>query len=166
MEILVGIITLAVGLLAGWALAATRAETRVRRAEVRAVESRALLEAERRVAAERVAAADADRANSEQFMVVAEERLKRSQEAGAAELSQREDAVKQLVEPLTRTLDQVKSEVVTAERARLQAQSALAEQLRGMRESSDLLRSETTHLVTALRSSQVRGRWGEIQLRR
>jgi len=182
MEILVGIITLAVGLLAGWALAATRAETRVRRAEVRAVESRALLEAERRVAAERVAAAQADRtrlneqfralaadalrANSEQFMVVAEERLKRSQEAGAAELSQREDAVKQLVEPLTRTLDQVKNEVLTAERARLQAQSALAEQLRGMRESSDLLRSETTHLVTALRSSQVRGRWGEIQLRR
>ena len=182
MEILVGIIALAVGLLAGWALAATRAETRVRRAEVRAVESRALLEAERRVAAERVAAAQADRtrlneqfralaadalrANSEQFMVVAEERLKRSQEAGAAELGQREDAVKQLVEPLTRTLDQVKNEVLTAERARLQAQSALAEQLRGMRESSDLLRSETTHLVTALRSSQVRGRWGEIQLRR
>ena len=182
MEILVGIIALAIGLLAGWALAATRAETRVRRAEVRAVESRALLEAERRVAAERVTAAQADRtrlneqfralaadalrANSEQFMVVAEERLKRSQEAGAAELSQREDAVKQLVEPLTRTLDQVKNEVLTAERARLQAQSALAEQLRGMRESSDLLRSETTHLVTALRSSQVRGRWGEIQLRR
>jgi len=182
MEILVGIIALAVGLLAGWALAATRAEARVRRAEVRTVESRALLEAERRVAAERVAAAQADRtrlneqfralaadalrANSEQFMVAAEERLKRSQEAGAAELSQREDAVKQLVEPLTRTLDQVKNEVLTAERARLQAQSALAEQLRGMRESSDLLRSETTHLVTALRSSQVRGRWGEIQLRR
>ena len=182
MEILVGTIALAVGLFAGWALAATRAEARVRRAEVRAVESRALLEAERRVAAERVSAAQADRtrlneqfrtlaadalrANSEQFMVVAEERLKRSQEAGTAELSQREDAVKQLVEPLTRTLDQVKSEVLTAERARLQAQSALAEQLRGMRESSDLLRSETTHLVTALRSSQVRGRWGEIQLRR
>jgi DNA recombination protein RmuC len=182
MEILVGIIALAVGLLAGWALAATRAEARVRRAEVRAVESRALMEAERRVAAERVATAQADRTrlneqfrtlaadalrtNSEQFMVAAEERLKRSQEAGAAELSQREDAVKQLVEPLTRTLDQVKNEVLTAERARLQAQSALAEQLRGMRESSDLLRSETTHLVTALRSSQVRGRWGEIQLRR
>ena len=171
MEILVAIIALAVGLLAGWALAATRAEARVRRAEVRAVESRALLEAERRVAAERVAAAQADRtrlneqfralaadalrANSEQFMVVAEERLKRSQEAGAAELSQREDAVKQLVEPLTRTLDQVKNEVLTAERARLQAQSALAEQLRGMRESSDLLRSETTHLVTALRLSLI-----------
>ena len=105
MEILVGIIALAVGLLAGWALATTRAEARVRRAEVRTVESRALLEAERRVAAERVAAAQADRtrlneqfralaadalrANSEQFMVAAEERLKRSQEAGAAELSQR-----------------------------------------------------------------------------
>lgn len=176
------LIGLTLGLVVGWALATTRAATTVRRAEVRATEMRALLEAERRLAAERVAAAQQDerrtterfrslaaealRANSEQFMMVAEERLTRSQQAGAAELMRREDAVRQLVEPLTRTLDQVKEEVVTAERARLQAQSGLAEQLRAMRESSELLRSETGHLVTALRSSQVRGRWGEIQLRR
>lgn len=176
---LVGVV---LGLLAGWAVGTARAAVAVRRAEVRATELRALLEAERRIAAERVANAQQDerrngdqfrslaaaalRANSEQFMVVAEERLKRSQLAGAAELSRREEAVRQIVEPLTRTLDQVKAEVATAERARLQAQSGLDEQLRAMRESSELLRSETGQLVTALRSSQVRGRWGEIQLRR
>lgn len=182
MEILAGLIGIVVGAFVAWAIATARSSSAVRTAEVRAVEARALLEAERRVAAERVAgaqddrhrlndqfralAADALRANSEQFMAVAEERLARSQVAGAAELSRREEAVKQLVEPLTRTLDQVKAEVVTSERARLEASSALAEQLRAMRESSELLRSETTQLVTALRSSQVRGRWGEIQLRR
>lgn len=176
------LIGIALGLLAGWALGTTRAATTVRRAEVRATEMRALLEAERRVAAERVAAAQQDErrsaerfralaaealhANSEQFMIVAEERLARSQQAGAAELTRREDAVRQLVEPLTRTLDQVKEEVTTAERARLQSHAGLAQQLRAMHESSELLRSETAHLVTALRSSQVRGRWGEIQLRR
>jgi DNA recombination protein RmuC len=182
MEIVVTLIGIAVGLVAGWALGTARAGSTVRRAEVDAAEARVLLDAERRVAAERLAAAQADRqrmneqfrtlaaealqANSEQFMVVAEERLTRNQMAGAAELSRREDAVRQLVEPLNRTLDQVKVEVATAERARLEAHSALAEQLRAMQQSSELLRSETGQLVTALRSSQVRGRWGEIQLRR
>jgi len=98
--------------------------------------------------------------------LAAEERLRRSQEVGAADLAQQQDAVRRLVEPLTRTLDQVKAEVATAERARLEAHAALAEQLRAVRESSELLRSETGQLVTALRASQVRGRWGEVQLRR
>lgn len=98
--------------------------------------------------------------------MVAEERLGRSQAAGAAGLAQQQDAVQRLVEPLTRTLDQVKAEVTTAERARSEAAAALAEQLRAMRDSSELLRSETGQLVSALRSSQVRGRWGEVQLRR
>ncbi len=182
MDVVVTLVGVVLGLVAGWALARARAADAVRRAEVRATQAAAQLAAERTVAAERVAAAQQDNrrmaeqfrslaaealhANSEQFMVVAEERLKRSHLAGSAELGRREDAVRQLVEPLTRTLDQVKAEVATAERARAEAQAALAEQLRGMRESSDLLRTETGQLVTALRSSQVRGRWGEIQLRR
>src|SRR5690606_15190956 len=109
-------------------------------------------------------AADALKANNEHFMAVAEERLKRSQEAGAAALAQREAAVKQLVEPLTRTLEQVKAEMTAAERARLSAHSALTEQVRAMRDTSEQLRTETGQLVSALRASQVRGRWGELQL--
>lgn len=182
MEIVIGVVALLVGVVGGWVLGIVRAEARIRRAEVRVAEARALLDAERRVSAERVAAAqedrarlgeqfralaaDALRANSEQFLVVAEERLGRTQAAGAAGLVQQQDAVRRLVEPLTRTLDQVKAEVTTAERARADAAAALAEQLRAMRESSDLLRSETGQLVSALRTSQVRGRWGEVQLRR
>lgn len=182
MELVVTLIGVVLGLVAGWALARARSAEAVRRADVRATQATAQLAAERAVAAERLSAAhqdgrrmaeqfralaaDALAANSEQFMVVAEERLKRSQLAGSAELGRREEAVRQLVEPLTRTLDQVKAEVATAERARAAAEATLAEQLRGMRESSELLRSETGQLVTALRSSQVRGRWGEVQLRR
>ncbi len=182
MEIVIGLVALAVGVVGGWVLGIVRAEARVRRAEVSAAAARAQLDAERRLATERAAAADADRerigeqfralaadalrANSEQLMVAAEERLRRSQEAGAVGIAQQHEAVRRLVEPLTRTLDQVKAEVTTAERARADAAAALAEQLRAVRDSSDLLRSETGHLVTALRSSQVRGRWGEVQLRR
>lgn len=104
--------------------------------------------------------------NSEAFLRQAEERLKRAGEAGEAELAKREEAVRALVEPLARTLGEVKVEMTTAERSRAQAHGALAEQVRAMQTSSEALRSETSQLVTALRAPQVRGRWGELQLRR
>lgn len=105
-------------------------------------------------------------AGTEQFLVQAEERLKRSEEVGAAELAKRELAVRQLVEPLSTALNQVRAEVTAAERARIEAHGSLAEQVRGVTVASDLLRTETSQLVTALRSSQVRGAWGELQLKR
>lgn len=103
---------------------------------------------------------------TEQFLVQATERLKRAEEAGVAELAQRETAVRQLVEPLGKALDAVTAQVSAAERARLEAHGSLVEQVKAVRDSSDRLRSETSQLVTALRSSQVRGAWGELQLRR
>jgi DNA recombination protein RmuC len=104
--------------------------------------------------------------NSAVFLEQAEERLRRSQSEGAAELAKREAAVKQLVEPLSKTLEGVRSEVTAAEKARAEANAALAEQLHAMRSSSEQLTVETRQLVTALRAPQVRGRWGELQLRR
>ncbi len=104
--------------------------------------------------------------NSAVFLEQAEERLRRSQTEGAAELAKREAAVQQLVEPLSKSLDSVRGEVTAAEKARAEANAALAEQLHAMRTSSELLTLETRQLVTALRAPQVRGRWGELQLRR
>src|SRR5690606_12251425 len=105
-------------------------------------------------------------ANSEAFLRQAEERLKRAQETSQSELAKREEAVRQLVEPLARTLGEVRTEMTAAEKARAEAHGALAEQVRAMQSSSEALRSETAQLVTALRAPQVRGRWGELQLRR
>lgn len=105
-------------------------------------------------------------ANSKVFLQQAEERLKRSQSEGAAELQKRQDAVQQLIEPIQKTLDTVKTEMTSAEKARLEANAALSEQLQFMRQSSEQLGSETRNLVNALRAPQVRGRWGELQLRR
>ena len=169
---------LLLGALVGWSLAGVR----VGAARDRAARAEARLEAERLAAAERVRSLAADQsrlaeqfralaaealtANNEQFLVLADQRLHASQQTQSSELARREEAVRQLVAPLTRTLDQVKAELTTAEKARLTGQASLGEQLRAMRESSDLLRTETSQLVTALRSSQVRGKWGEIQLRR
>ncbi|WP_413317805.1 DNA recombination protein RmuC [Agrococcus sp. 1P02AA] len=104
--------------------------------------------------------------NSALFLERAEERLRRSTTEGAAELAKREAAVQQLVEPLSRSLESVRGEVTAAERARAEANAALAEQLQAMRSSSEQLTLETRQLVNALRAPQVRGRWGELQLRR
>ncbi|QTE28845.1 DNA recombination protein RmuC [Pengzhenrongella sicca] len=173
---------LLLGAVVGWSLALARAGARVGVERVRAARADAQLAAERTASAERVRALQADQArlteqfralaadalaaNNEQFLALADQRFLASQQTQASELARRERAVQQLVEPLARTLDQVKAELTTAETSRLTGAAALGEQVRAMRESSDLLRSETSQLVTALRSSQVRGKWGEIQLRR
>ncbi|MGV8977600.1 MAG: DNA recombination protein RmuC [Cellulomonas sp.] len=177
--LLVGVV---VGAAVGWMARASSAGDRLRSAQVDAAQSRARLDAERAAHAERLAAlavdnerqseqfralaADALAHNNEQFLALAHQRLSASQQTQVGELAQREQAVKALVEPLTRTLEAVRTELTTAEKARLAGNAALGEQVRAMRESSEHLRSETARLVTALRSSQVRGRWGELQLRR
>lgn len=177
---------LALGTLLGYLLAVVRRVTtgdaRRRSLEGEVVRLRSELDAERRVGAERVAALQADQrrlteqfrsvasealaANNEQFLGLAEQRLRATQQAHDAALAGREQAVRALVDPLSRALDQVRAEVTTAEKLRAAGQVALSEQVRAMRESSEHLRGETSRLVTALRASQVRGRWGELQLRR
>lgn len=68
--------------------------------------------------------------------------------------------------PLGTTLDRVREQIDLMERERSTAYGALHEQVRAMSEESTALRRETGALVTALRAPAVRGRWGEMQLRR
>ena len=182
MELVIAGAALVVGVLVGWMAKASSASDRLRAAQVEAAQARARLDAERAAHAERLTALTADNArqseqfralaadalanNNEQFLALAHQRLSASHQTQVGELAQREQAVKALVEPLTRTLEAVRTELTTAEKGRLAGHAALGEQVRAMRESSEHLRSETAQLVTALRSSQVRGRWGELQLRR
>lgn len=170
------------GLLLGWHLASSRAASAVGEARVRAARAESALEAERAaheerlrtLAGDRERAADQFRAlaaealerSSAQLLGMAEQRLLRANDAGAAALSRREEAVRTLVEPIGRTLEQVQRALAEAERARAAGDAAVEAEVRGMREASELLRSQTAELVTALRSSHVRGAWGELQLRR
>ncbi|WP_157612396.1 DNA recombination protein RmuC [Ruania albidiflava] len=139
------------------------------------------LAAEQRRAAERVAELKSDtqrlsdefealsakllERTSTSFLEQAEQRWALARQQSEAELAKREEAVRHLVEPLTRTLGEVKQEMTTAEKERLSAHAALSEQVQAMRSTSEHLRTETSQLVSALRAPQVRGRWGELQLR-
>src|SRR5690606_36934832 len=97
-------------------------------------------------------AGDALDANSKRFLELAEERLKRSASTGEQALAQREAAVKSLVDPLTKAVELVRAEVLQAEKARIEGQGALVEQMRNVAEVSTELRNGTADLVTALRS--------------
>jgi DNA recombination protein RmuC len=70
------------------------------------------------------------------------------------------------VRPLKESLEKVDGQVRTLEQARQQAFGALKQELSTLRDGQERLRSETGNLVTALRAPHVRGRWGEMQLKR
>ena len=111
-------------------------------------------------------AADVLRTNNEQFLEVASERLKRSQQANEAELAKRQEAVKQLVDPMAKALEDVKRQTTEADRLRAEGQAALTEHVRQMIEASQRLDKKTSDFINTLRRSDVRGNWGEVQLRR
>ncbi len=96
-----------------------------------------------------------------------EERLEQSLRALSYEsTAQSQEAVARAIGPLHETLLRYERRVNDLERERVDAYAELREQVRGMSTVSGELRTETRQLVAALRAPQVRGRWGEHQLRR
>jgi DNA recombination protein RmuC len=109
---------------------------------------------------------DALRETSESFMQLARTQLRQAQQEAAGDLEQRQRAVAELVRPIRESLEKVDGQVRTLEQARAQSFGALRAELAGLREEHERLRTATGNLVTALRTPHVRGRWGEMQLRR
>jgi DNA recombination protein RmuC len=96
-----------------------------------------------------------------------EARLEQSLRALSYEATaQSHEAVARAVAPLHDSLRRYEQRVTELERERVDAYAELREQVRSMADVSGELRTETKHLVAALRAPQVRGRWGEHQLRR
>jgi len=143
-------------------------EQRLAEAEKYGQESRALLEeAERRFSAVfRGLAAEALQANNEMFLALAREKLAGLHQEAKGDLESRQRAIDELVRPLKESLTRVDASIQQMEQARAKAFGALSEQVRALAEAQALLRAETANLVQALRIPAVRGRWGEIQLRR
>jgi DNA recombination protein RmuC len=109
---------------------------------------------------------EALRANTEQFLSLADAKLRDAQETARGELGQRQEAISQLLTPLKDLLTRYESGLRQMELDRKDAYSGLTEQVRQLAATQDRLKKETQNLVTALRAPQTRGRWGEMQLRR
>ncbi len=103
----------------------------------------------------------------------ADDFLKRSREQLSAMLSQvrgdwsaHKEELKHLVQPLEKALEGLDQQVRQLEQRREGAYKALDEHLRQLGDAQRQLQSTTITLAQALKSSSVRGRWGELQLRR
>jgi DNA recombination protein RmuC len=96
--------------------------------------------------------------NNEQFLALAKQNLEKLQQQGKGDLELKEKAVEALVKPIRESLQQVNLQVQELEKARAQAYGSLTEQLKS-------LQSTTGSLASALRRTETRGRWGELQLR-
>ncbi len=110
--------------------------------------------------------AKALRSNNESFLTLAKESLQRFQQGAAEDLEKRQKAVDEMVKPIGEALKKVDQKIDEVEKNRREAYGGLTQHLRGLADSQKLLRDETSNLVKALRRPNVRGRWGEIQLRR
>lgn len=144
-------------------------ESRLAQTEKAAQEKLQILEEARAKLGEafRGLSAEALRQNNEAFLCLARENLSQFQEGAKAELEARKKAVESLTQPIRESLQKVDGKLGEIERSRIGAYSALHEQLKALVETHlPQLRSETANLVKALRQPVVRGRWGEMQLRR
>jgi DNA recombination protein RmuC len=176
--VIASILCLGLGVLAGW-FASRPAHSRLHLAHARL---QAELDKETAVHAERLKAyegaesklreafqalsADALKTNNEAFLSLAETRLREARTEAAGDIDARKKAIEDLLAPMAKTLDQVDQEIRDSERRRIESGAQLIQKIASLDTAGQGLRDETRRLTDALKRPGVRGRWGELQLKR
>lgn len=148
----------------------------------RASDLQARIEEERKASAEKAAlleeaksrlsdafkalSAEALHESSRSFLELAKAHLQRFQEGAHGDLEKRQQAIAELLRPVSESLGRVDTLLHEIERTRTREYAGLSEQVKALASTEERLKAETSKLVQALKTPTVRGRWGEIQLRR
>jgi len=110
--------------------------------------------------------AEALRSNNQSFLDLARTALGEFQRSALTDLEGRQRAIDEVLRPIRESLAKVDATLQHVETQRVGAYAQLSEQVRSLAVTQQQLQGETTNLVRALRTPHVRGRWGEIQLKR
>lgn len=105
-------------------------------------------------------------ASTQEFLGLASRRLADMQAHAAGEFERKQQGLDDLLRPLRSGLEKVSAELGKVESERHQDHGRLSALLQAVDEGRQALQKETARLVQALRTPHVRGRWGEVQLRR
>jgi len=169
--VLVALAALAAGFAAGWFLRSGQVATLAERlrGQERLMQEKLSLAQESRekfTEAFQALSAEALRSNNQSFLALANATLGKFQEGARGDLERRQQAIDALLSPMRDSLQRVDAKIAELERARSAADATLTERIRSLTDTQARLKDETANLVKALRAPAVRGRWGEIQLRR
>lgn len=103
---------------------------------------------------------------SSSFLALAEERFEKLQTKSQSELLERQKSITETLKPIESSIKLVDQKMIDFDKGHRATFHTLSEQLRGMGVACASLHKETSNLVKALRQPHVRGRWGEVQLKR
>src|SRR5690349_14171725 len=154
--VLLGVIVLGAGLVIGYAVATTRYAAYKAKAEAGGNIENTF----------KALASDALKGNNQAFIELATQNLGRFQSEAKGELDKKQQAFAELVKPISETLKKADEQMRQMEKERKEAFGSIASHLKLMADGQQQLETETRNLVNALRRPEVRGRWGEMTLRR
>lgn len=148
--------------------ARVKAETQIAETLQRLEEEKRLIETARTTLTDTFKAIAGDTLDSSTaaFLKLAKETFEKALAEARGDLGKRQEAIQGLVTPLSESLKRFEEHVRGIEKARQESYAGLTEQLKAVSSGQQQLQQETANLVTALRRPQVRGRWGELTLRR
>ena len=112
------------------------------------------------------AASDALTQNNKQFLDLAKSQLETHVKEAEGNLDERKSAIAEMLKPVKESIDSYKKRIEELEKGSEKTFGQVTEMLSNIQVTNASLQKETGALVNALRNPRVRGRWGEIGLKR
>jgi len=112
------------------------------------------------------AASDALTQNNKQFLDLAKSQLETHVKDAEGNLDERKSAIAEMLKPVKESIDSYKKRIEELEKGSEKTFGQVTEMLSNIQITNASLQKETGALVNALRNPRVRGRWGEIGLKR